>query len=562
MKSKVSIIIPVYNVEQYIEKMLLSLIKQDFKDWEAIIINDGSTDSSQRIIDNFASKDKRIKPFIKQNGGVSSARNMGMELASSEYVVFYDPDDYIPKNALRNLYNKAKANNADMVVGVMEEINLGDHLIYMHSQKLAKKNIITPIDEHFFGAWSVCNKMFSLEFLRKHCIKFEDLSNAEDGVFTFEVLKNEPVISGCDTIAYNYLKRPFWLEPSATQSISIKYLNGLLDSHDRILKSAEILAKKTFENDEQKSERYLEGLYLRFIEGEIINGFYRRIWRAGDDADLIYKTILERYNSYIKHIGEENYKKLMKRHQDIDLEDGLKSTEEMALSPKISIIITKELMGEKLSKYIDSLFIQAFPLFEIFINNNNLKGADSFKKCSNFHILNCEKEAEFIKSAISKSKGEYISFAKECLIYSKETLRNMIKIMQERTDLDFASMLVKSYDGKNKKTIPMINGRYGMLSKVAKEKGRLVFDSYITNKLIRKSSILKKNMKYIKLRRGNMIILNAPEYNSHNNNNKLADKRFLIKSKVYDAIDVSLNKMKRIITREDIDKIKGILGIK
>lgn len=560
MKSKVSIIIPVYNVEQYIEKMLLSLTKQDFKDWEAIIINDGSTDSSQRIIDDFASKDKRIKSFIKQNGGVSSARNMGMELASSEYVVFYDPDDYIPKNSLRNLYNKAKSNNADMVVGVMEEINLGDHLIYMHSQKLAKQNKISPIDEHFFGAWSVCNKMFSLEFLRKHGIKFEDLSNAEDGVFTFEVLKNEPVISGCDTITYNYLKRPFWLEPSATQSISIKYLNGLLDSHDRILKSAELLAKKTFGSDEQKSERYLEGLYLRFIEGEIINGFYRRIWRAGDDADLIYKTISERYNSYVRHIGEENYKKLMKGHQDIDLEDGLKSIEEMALSPKISIIITQELMGEKLSKYINSLFIQTFPLFEIFINKNNLKGADYFKNCNNFHILDCEKEAEFIKSAISKSKGEYISFAKECLLYSKDTLRNMIKIMQERTDLDFASMLVKFYDGKNKKTIQAINGRYGMFSKVAKGSGGLVFDSYITNKLIRKSSILKKNMKYIKLRRGNMVLLNALEYNSHNN--KLVDRRFLIKSKAYDAIDMSLNKMKRIITREDIDKIKGILGIK
>ena len=560
MKSKVSIIIPVYNVEQYIEKMLLSLTKQDFKDWEAIIINDGSTDSSQRIIDDFASKDKRIKSFIKQNGGVSSARNMGMELASSEYVVFYDPDDYIPKNSLRNLYNKAKSNNADMVVGVMEEINLGDHLIYMHSQKLAKQNKISPIDEHFFGAWSVCNKMFSLEFLRKHGIKFEDLSNAEDGVFTFEVLKNEPVISGCDTITYNYLKRPFWLEPSATQSISIKYLNGLLDSHDRILKSAELLAKKTFGSDEQKSERYLEGLYLRFIEGEIINGFYRWIWRAGDDADLIYKTISERYNSYVRHIGEENYKKLMKGHQDIDLEDGLKSIEEMALSPKISIIITQELMGEKLSKYINSLFIQTFPLFEIFINKNNLKGADYFKNCNNFHILDCEKEAEFIKSAISKSKGEYISFAKECLLYSKDTLRNMIKIMQERTDLDFASMLVKFYDGKNKKTIQAINGRYGMFSKVAKGSGGLVFDSYITNKLIRKSSILKKNMKYIKLRRGNMVLLNALEYNSHNN--KLVDRRFLIKSKAYDAIDMSLNKMKRIITREDIDKIKGILGIK
>lgn len=560
MKSKVSIVIPVYNVEQYIEKMLLSVERQEFKDWEAIIINDGSTDSSQRIIDDFVSKDRRFKSFIKENGGVSSARNMGIDLASGEYVVFYDPDDYIPKNSLKHLYNKAKIKNADMVVGVMEEINLGDHLIYMHSQKLAKQNIISPIDKHFFGAWSVCNKMFSLSFIRENHIKFDDLSNAEDGVFTFEILKNEPIITGCDKIAYNYLKRPFWLMPSATQNISIKYLNGLLASHDRILESAKILAKQTFGNDEKDCDKYLEDLYIRFIEGEIINGFYRRIWRSGEDADIIYKTISERYNSYLTHISKTSYEKLIARHRDINLEEGIKSQEEIALNPLISVIITSNLAGERLKNFMDSLYNQLFPFFEVYINNNNYKTADAITNTQNIHILDEENEAEFIKNAIKKSKGEYLIFAKDQILYSKNTLRNMVNIMQERDDLDFASTLIKYYDGNSRITIPRINGQYNMFSKISR-KSRINFtNSYLSNKLLRKTSISKNNMKYIKIRRGSMISLEPINSNLLRENSP--NKGVLAKSKFYDTIDLFANKLKRVITREDIDRVKGIFGIK
>lgn len=560
MKSKVSIVIPVYNVEQYIEKMLLSVERQEFKDWEAIIINDGSTDSSQRIIDDFVSKDRRFKSFIKENGGVSSARNMGIDLASGEYVVFYDPDDYIPKNSLKHLYNKAKIKNADMVVGVMEEINLGDHLIYMHSQKLAKQNIISPIDKHFFGAWSVCNKMFSLNFIRENHIKFDDLSNAEDGVFTFEILKNEPIIAGCDKIAYNYLKRPFWLMPSATQNISIKYLNGLLASHDRILESAKILAKKTFGNNKKDCDKYLEDLYIRFIEGEIINGFYRRIWRAGEDADIIYKTITERYNSYLTHISKLSYKKLIARHRDINLEEGIKSQKEIALNPLVSVIITSNLAGERLKNFMDSLYNQLFPFFEVYINNKNYKTTDAIINAQNLHILDEENETEFIKNAIKKSKGKYLVFAKDHILYSKNTLRNMVNIMQERDDLDFATTLIKYYDGNSRITIPRINGQYNMFSKISR-KSRVNFtNSYLSNKLLRKTSISKNNMKYIKIRRGSMISLEP--LNSNLLRENAPNKGVLAKSKFYDTIDLFANKLKRIITREDIDRVKGIFGIK
>ena len=92
---KVSVIVPVYNVEKYIDKCLTSLVNQTLKDIEIIIVNDGSPDKSQKIIDKYVKKHSNIKSYIKKNGGISSARNYGLKYAHGEYIAFVDSDDYV-----------------------------------------------------------------------------------------------------------------------------------------------------------------------------------------------------------------------------------------------------------------------------------------------------------------------------------------------------------------------------------------------------------------------------------------------------------------------------------
>lgn len=111
---KVSIIVPIYNVEDYIGKCLLSIRKQTFKDFEALLINDGTPDGSMEIAQKFAEADKRFIIYNKENGGLSDARNYGLERAKGEYVVFVDSDDYIDNDYIRMLYNECVINNADM----------------------------------------------------------------------------------------------------------------------------------------------------------------------------------------------------------------------------------------------------------------------------------------------------------------------------------------------------------------------------------------------------------------------------------------------------------------
>ena len=95
---KVTIIVPVYNVEQYIEKCVESILRQNYKNIEIILVDDGSTDLSGDICDAYGKKDTRVKVIHKSNGGLSSARNTGLKIASGEYISYVDSDDYVQKN--------------------------------------------------------------------------------------------------------------------------------------------------------------------------------------------------------------------------------------------------------------------------------------------------------------------------------------------------------------------------------------------------------------------------------------------------------------------------------
>lgn len=117
MNPKVSVVIPIYNVEDYLEECLCSVINQTFENIEVILVNDGSTDRSLEIILSFSKKDRRIKIYNQINKGVSAARNSGIALTTGEYILFVDGDDIIIHNAIEELYHYAVGTNADLVIG-------------------------------------------------------------------------------------------------------------------------------------------------------------------------------------------------------------------------------------------------------------------------------------------------------------------------------------------------------------------------------------------------------------------------------------------------------------
>ena len=114
---KVSVIVPVYNVEKYVKRAVESIIKQNFTDLEILLVNDGSTDNSLQEINLITEKYKNVKVFTQENQGVSSARNLGIKKAQGDYICFLDADDYLEDGVLNKFYSLCKENDLDVIRG-------------------------------------------------------------------------------------------------------------------------------------------------------------------------------------------------------------------------------------------------------------------------------------------------------------------------------------------------------------------------------------------------------------------------------------------------------------
>lgn len=199
---KVSIIVPVYNVEQYLEKCLNSLIDQTLKDIEIIIVNDGSTDHSKDIIDKYIEKyPNLIKYLYKENGGLSSARNYGMPYAKGEYIAFLDSDDYVEPNMYEEMYKTAKQYNSDMVECdfIWEYPNKKSYdngIIYNGKEEAIEKARVV--------AW---NKLIKREIIEKTKIEFPFGLRYEDVEFFYKLVPYLNKISFVKKYFIHYVQR-------------------------------------------------------------------------------------------------------------------------------------------------------------------------------------------------------------------------------------------------------------------------------------------------------------------------------------------------------------------
>ena len=196
MKPKISVIVPVYNVEKYIEECLNSIINQTLKDIEIIIVNDGSTDKSYKIIDRISRKDSRITVINQENSGVSKARNVGMMSAKGDYISFIDPDDYIKKDMLEKMYTLAEKNNCEVV---QCNYNIYNNEEYSEIHQNIKPNKVLEKNEIenylkcglIDGSLTtyVWDKIYKTKFLKENKLKFnEDLSMFEDWYFIMDLV--------------------------------------------------------------------------------------------------------------------------------------------------------------------------------------------------------------------------------------------------------------------------------------------------------------------------------------------------------------------------------------
>lgn len=221
MNDLISIIVPVYNVEQYLSKCIKSIINQSYKNIEIVLVDDGSSDNSSVICDDYAKNDSRIKVFHLKNGGVSKARNFGIDNSQGKYILFVDSDDWLDLYMVEIMYKELINHNADIsicnyYIDIKEEEIVHDKLndiLILDNKELVIK---TLFDEKRFGGY-LWNKLISRNVISK--IRFnEDVRICEDLLFLYEIVMQKDI-----KICYNPEYKLYHYRKTELSAVNFNY---------------------------------------------------------------------------------------------------------------------------------------------------------------------------------------------------------------------------------------------------------------------------------------------------------------------------------------------------
>jgi len=238
---RVSIIVPIYNGAKYIHKCMEMIINQTFKDFELIIVNDGSTDNSFEMCNEFAKIDKRIKLVSKKNEGTWAARNRGIDVSLGKYIIFFDCDDWYEENLLKEMYELIYKNDVDLVIAgqtnvfvdkngktIRRTTVLPNKYFFKTKDEILSNYILLRKEEIGDTLW---NKIYKSEIIKKYNLKFENYKRGEDTIFNANYYEH---IDSCIVMGkafYNYRienENPVWLKYSENYLSIVAKENGTI----------------------------------------------------------------------------------------------------------------------------------------------------------------------------------------------------------------------------------------------------------------------------------------------------------------------------------------------
>lgn len=205
MKDKISIIVPFYNSAKTIERCIQSILNQTYQNYEVILVSDGGDDGSEEIVKKYLEKDSRLRLINKGHGGVSRARNLGLEVASGDYIEFLDSDDHWEPNILQRMIETSKKNDADIVVCAFKHPSLRNYLGNKVLDTTSKEGLMKYY-QTTFAAVVPWNKLYKREVIKT--LFDEEVSVCEDDLFNLANMFNTKKIVGIDDVLYHYYVAP------------------------------------------------------------------------------------------------------------------------------------------------------------------------------------------------------------------------------------------------------------------------------------------------------------------------------------------------------------------
>lgn len=275
----ISIIVPVYNVEKYLDRCIISILKQSFKNWELILLNDGSTDGSGKICDKYKQLDNRIRVIHKKNTGVSSTRNLGIDLSRGEYITFIDSDDWVDSDYLEIMYKAINEMKVEIIItGCVYEDKFGSSNPFKKGKPeiLTKDKVQLEFLKQDKFMWSIYDKLYSKNLFKKYRFNV-NLKIAEDMMLFWQLINSVEKIGYFPLYKYHY---DISASSTMTSSFSLKWFHPLK------------VKKKIFFELKNKKLKYRILSRMVFV-GEIV-GITRKVFLNANNKDNKYVKFLQK----------------------------------------------------------------------------------------------------------------------------------------------------------------------------------------------------------------------------------------------------------------------------
>ena len=235
MERKISIIMPVYNAENFLDRSINGIINQTYQNWELILINDGSIDNSGYICDEYSKKDNRIKVIHKKNEGVAVARQIGIDIATGEFIIHHDSDDWVDYDMLESMINNIDDNDV-LITDFYSNNGIKEEIVIQKPSNC--KNNIQLINDLFLNIHgSCCNKLVRTLFIREYNICFfKGINYCEDLLFWIQAFS-------VNNIKVKYLAKPFYHYycPIGTKTLSSNYSKKMLEQGRLLIEKMEFI---------------------------------------------------------------------------------------------------------------------------------------------------------------------------------------------------------------------------------------------------------------------------------------------------------------------------------
>lgn len=442
---KISVIIPAYNTEKYLTEALDSVVSQTMSDsdYEIIIVNDGSSDHTADILEKYKNLYSNITVINKENGGPSSARNAGLDIASGEYIYFFDADDLLINNSLEALYQCAEEKNADLVIGKynvltpykLSPVRTLDNLVCLDNIDKYNTDILQT-----FALW---NKLFRLDLIKQYHLNFKSVSYSEDGIFVMDYVLHCTNITGLDQALIQYRRFNESIGGSITASVSESKIRDYLTAHEMIL----TCAKESFLRDFPEYTTIEEAIadnedindYLNTIIHKelliLLNRFYAKFWTLDSSTA---QFLLTQINSKLELLNMKELYELRTALPELPLTNLSANPEEVLKHARLTAVLYgNEDTQEDFLSCLKSLTEQNMVFIKIIVPSS-MKTAIQSKNLLQKNIIftECNSKKELFNEALSTASTPYIIFCDEKIVYSTGAFRHVNKLFS-RLYIDF-----------------------------------------------------------------------------------------------------------------------------